>query len=289
MRFITLIPLLVAIGTGMAQAQSSEPLPWTVMAGKEQCRLEANLSEKSRISFIANAGRKPVLSLQVPFRNRTTSKGELKIIPAPWQRTKDRTIASASKAPASELVFTHNIQQMLDAMKNGEWAEINLTSDEGLTWTQQIPATAIGSFMEKFNTCRNTLPPLSFADINDTVVVFRTNDTEVNSLGAGRLDLVIDYLSYDDTIRSIQIDGHTDRSGKSYINLTISKKRAERVRDYLIAAGVDPKILMPVRWHGSRYPLNAGKTQKQKLLNRRVEIKLMREDPRTAVPKLNWS
>ncbi|MCL6270128.1 OmpA family protein [Sansalvadorimonas sp. 2012CJ34-2] len=289
MRFLTFILLLAATGAGITQAQDSNPLLWKVTSGKEQCRLEASLSEKSRISFIANAGHKPVLSLNMPFRNRSTSKSELKIIPAPWQKTSPRAVAYTDRAPASELVFSQSIQQLLDAMKNGEWAEINLTSDEGQIWTQQIPATAIGTHMDKFNTCRNALPPVSFSYINDTRVLFKVNSIEVSPLEAKKLELVLDYLTYDKTIKSIQIDGHTDRSGKSYINLTLSRKRAEQVREYLIAAGIDPKMLLPVRWHGSRYPVNDGNTLEKRLRNRRVEIKLMRKDPRSTPPNLNWS
>ncbi len=289
MRFATFIPLLVLLGATTAQARISDPLPWTVSTSREQCRLEANLSETTKVTFIASAGRKPVLSLQAPFRNRTSIKGELKIIPAPWQISQSRSVATTLRAPASELVFTSHIQQLLDAMANGEWGEIKLTSDEGDNWHKQIPATGISSSMTRFNGCRNNLPPLSFNDINDTKIVFNINATHVAIKESGKLDLVVDYLRYDDTIQAIQIDGHTDRSGKSYINLTLSRQRAEQVQKYLIDAGIPSNLFMPVRWHGSRDPINPGKTPEQRMRNRRVEIKLLRTDPRTISPTLNWS
>ena len=71
---------------------------------------------------------------------------------------------------------------------------------------------------------------------------------------------------------TILIEGHTDDTGSEEYNMSLSKKRAEAVRDYLIAQGVDASRLT-AKWYGEtqpKYPNDEANRAK----NRRVEIKV---------------
>lgn len=74
--------------------------------------------------------------------------------------------------------------------------------------------------------------------------------------------------------RQIIIAGHTDSTGDEAYNLTLSKKRAQSVKDYLVNKwGIVPDTLEAVGY-GQTRPLNQGKTTEERQLNRRVEIRL---------------
>ena len=56
-------------------------------------------------------------------------------------------------------------------------------------------------------------------------------------------------------------------------NMKLSNERAETVKNYLIKKGVDPSRLTS-QGFGPTKPLNQGKTEQERALNRRVELKL---------------
>jgi len=69
--------------------------------------------------------------------------------------------------------------------------------------------------------------------------------------------------------KTVRIEGHADASGAAAANLTLSQKRAEAVKDYLVELGADAAMLTPVG-----VGANAPKNQKDPFApeNRRVEI-----------------
>ena len=74
------------------------------------------------------------------------------------------------------------------------------------------------------------------------------------------------------------IDGHTDSSGPDAINLTLSKARAEAVRQGLIARGVPPERLT-AEGLGETRPIADNTTAPGRLKNRRVEVLLIEPAP----------
>ena len=69
----------------------------------------------------------------------------------------------------------------------------------------------------------------------------------------------------------ISVVGHADATGSDAYNLTVSLKRAETVRDALVAAGL-PGDLIEIDYHGANNPLVPTPRGVAELRNRRVEI-----------------
>ncbi len=71
------------------------------------------------------------------------------------------------------------------------------------------------------------------------------------------------------TGKVVRIEGHADASGSAEANMSLSQKRAEAVKSFLVENGADPTMLAPVGV-GSAVPKN----QKDPFAaeNRRVEI-----------------
>lgn len=80
---------------------------------------------------------------------------------------------------------------------------------------------------------------------------------------------------YPDT--SIRVEGYTDTSGSEDLNMRLSQKRAESVKNILVQNGVDAYRMETVGF-GENNPRYGNNTEDGRKLNRRVEIKI---SPRT--------
>ena len=94
----------------------------------------------------------------------------------------------------------------------------------------------------------------------------RQQDRELLSRIAGIILTSHDY--------TISVNGHTDDVGSDAYNKTLSEKRAQAVRDYLVKAGLPPGILT-VEGHGKSLPLVKGTSEAARAKNRRVELGLV--------------
>ncbi len=86
------------------------------------------------------------------------------------------------------------------------------------------------------------------------------------------LNEVVNILYEHPTLR-LQIEGHTDSTGKAETNLRLSKQRAESVKKYLTEKGIDATRLAAAGY-GSDKPLQSNATLEGRKKNRRVELKL---------------
>lgn len=73
----------------------------------------------------------------------------------------------------------------------------------------------------------------------------------------------------------VEIGGHTDNVGSDKSNITLSRNRADAVRDYLISAGVDPSLLV-THGYGRTQPVDTNDTEEGRQNNRRVELKFVK-------------
>jgi outer membrane protein OmpA-like peptidoglycan-associated protein len=71
--------------------------------------------------------------------------------------------------------------------------------------------------------------------------------------------------------RDISIEGFTDSSGPDDVNRSLSERRAEAVKQALVARGVETNRI-DARGYGQAFPVASNDTPAGRQLNRRVEI-----------------
>lgn len=102
---------------------------------------------------------------------------------------------------------------------------------------------------------------------------FSVNSSSVASGFYNPLNSIASVFSkYPET--KIEIYGYTDSTGKADYNLQLSQKRANSVKDYLIAQGIGVNRLYAVG-EGSSNPVASNSTAEGRAQNRRVEIKVL--------------
>lgn len=107
-----------------------------------------------------------------------------------------------------------------------------------------------------------TLDNLNFASGSSTIL--KSSYSELGEL--------IAYLKLKPHIK-IEIAGHTDSDGDDKANLTLSQKRAEAVKNYLVKNGISSKRLV-AKGYGELHPIASNNSENGKALNRRTEIRM---------------
>ena len=104
-------------------------------------------------------------------------------------------------------------------------------------------------------------------------VQFESNSSELTAGSSDSLDKVVNAMNEYDQLR-IEIQAHTDNTGDAAYNLSLSEKRANSVRAYLIAKGVAANR-MEVKGYGETQPIADNGTRDGRATNRRVELKVI--------------
>lgn len=101
-------------------------------------------------------------------------------------------------------------------------------------------------------------------------VLFDTGKSELRGGANVQLAKLSSFLTkYQD--RSITIEGHTDSVGAEDYNLGLSQRRADSVKAFLVAQGVDAARVTSIG-KGEAYPVASNETVTGRQQNRRVEV-----------------
>jgi len=101
-------------------------------------------------------------------------------------------------------------------------------------------------------------------------VLFAFNKAELQPGAMRTIDKLAEFLEKHSE-RKVVIEGHTDSRGSDEYNLGLSQRRADSVRNALVANGVDPVRIQTIGM-GKEYPVASNDTDAGRQQNRRVEI-----------------
>lgn len=107
-------------------------------------------------------------------------------------------------------------------------------------------------------------------------IEFETGKSTIKSKSFPLLDQIAN-IFIENSNYIIEVQGHTDNTGKAESNKTLSDKRAHAVMDYMIKKGV-PAERMTAVGYGQEQPIADNNTKAGRAKNRRVEFKISFEE-----------
>ena len=111
--------------------------------------------------------------------------------------------------------------------------------------------------------------------LNDSVFSFASDSADVPDSMAPFLKTAAAHLKQLKAGHVLEIAGYTDNTGDAALNLALSQKRAELVREALIKYGADPDMLV-AKGYGEADPIASNDTAEGRLKNRRIEYHVVK-------------
>ncbi len=106
-------------------------------------------------------------------------------------------------------------------------------------------------------------------------VLFEFNQADLINGAARNLDPLVKALNKDPE-QSVIVEGHTDNIGSKEYNLSLSERRADAVKAYLVSQGIT-ETRVSTEGLGFEFPVASNETNAGRQQNRRVEIILPQE------------
>ena len=106
-------------------------------------------------------------------------------------------------------------------------------------------------------------------------LLFRSGSPDISESSFQELDELADLMK-DKNSMVIQLEGHTDIDGGEEANMELSQKRVEAVKKYLEKKNIKGNRIR-VKAFGETQPLTTERTPEGKRLNRRVEVRIIRQ------------
>ena len=137
----------------------------------------------------------------------------------------------------------------------------------------------IGDYMEKQKQDLQKVPGADVRREGDKLIVtfneailFDFNSYQLKEASQQNLMQTADVLvKYPDT--DLEVEGHTDNVGSEAYNLRLSEQRADAVKIFLVAHGVDPSRLAS-KGYGETHPVATNENDAGRAQNRRVQLQI---------------
>ena len=119
------------------------------------------------------------------------------------------------------------------------------------------------------------VPKDLIAALNDSVVNFPSDSAEVPASMIDFLQKAAEDIKQLPNGHVVEIAGYTDNTGEQALNVALSQKRAEAVRQMLVKFGADPEMLV-AKGYGSADPVASNDTPEGRRRNRRIEYHIVK-------------
>jgi OmpA-OmpF porin, OOP family len=106
-------------------------------------------------------------------------------------------------------------------------------------------------------------------------LIFAQGKAVIDPKSYSELDEVVQMMKENEKIE-IRLEGHTDNVGSPKANLSLSQKRVDAVKKYLVEKGIS-KGRVETKAFGGSQPLKNEQTPEAKALNRRVEMRILKD------------
>jgi outer membrane protein OmpA-like peptidoglycan-associated protein/tetratricopeptide (TPR) repeat protein len=201
-----------------------------------------------------------------------------------WVKGKVFDSATRKGLPSSVILTDLSTRQVISNLQTDETGNYLITLPVGKDYAFNVDRKGYLFFSENFSlshlqndTVFHIDIPLQPLAANAVLVLknifFDPNKYDLKPESDAELTEVVRLMKDNPTLK-IQINGHTDNSGKTADNITLSEERARAVTAYLVSKGVAPGRLSSKGW-GDTQPVADNGSPEGRAKNRRTELKVI--------------
>lgn len=267
-----------AVFAGLDYSPKVNQASWKIEATDFECRLRQNLPAFGEAIFERRAGQQANFHLTSFEPPVDTGHTELLLRQPNWKPSADDlelgTIAVSQTTrpidipyPMSDQLLGYLQQGLSPVFSQWPWYGSEVPIQVRLSVVNFLPA------YREYQRCVTDLPILNFADLSDSKILFDTAEYDLSAVDRQRLQSIAQLIKADPNIKTCYIDGYTDEVGTSRANVLLSRRRAESVEAYLVAQGVDPRLISST-YHGEANWVAPSMDDASRAKNRRVTIRL---------------
>lgn len=253
---------------------------WQADGNRLYCRLSHEIPRYGLAIFERRAGGELGFRLETRLPPRQAAMARLVSAPPQWKHdtlVRDLGQVDIRTERASMHLPEPQARRLLLELEHGMFPSFAFSdwADGRDTVTVALSAVRVRQALGEFLQCLDSQLPYGFEQVRDTRVHFAFDKSELSPEARRRLDVVAEFMRLDDRVDGVVLEGHADSRGWPRYNDALSLRRAEAVREYLIAQGVDAeKFQFDLRAYGERRPLASNRTEAGRAQNRTVIVTL---------------
>jgi outer membrane protein OmpA-like peptidoglycan-associated protein/tetratricopeptide (TPR) repeat protein len=198
-----------------------------------------------------------------------------------WVKGKVFDLKTRKGLPSSVVLTDLSTGRVVSDLQTDETGNYLITLPKGKDYAFDVNRRGYLFYSENFplskeqgDTAFHIDIPLQPIETNAAIVLknifFDPNEYAVKPESGAELNAVVQLMKDNPTLH-IQINGHTDNSGKPAENKTLSENRARAVTNYLIARGI-ASARLSFKGFGDTQPVADNATPEGKAKNRRTEL-----------------
>ncbi|HLZ87512.1 MAG TPA: OmpA family protein, partial [Puia sp.] len=183
--------------------------------------------------------------------------------------------------PSSVILTDLSTRDVISKLQTDETGNYLITLPKGKEYAFNVNRRGYLFFSEHFaldkdqgDSAYHIDIPLQPLEANAAVtlknIFFESNKYELKSESEAELNEVVQLMKENPTLR-IQINGHTDNSGKATENQVLSENRARAVTNYLTTKGI-AAVRLSYKGFGDSQPVADNATPEGRAKNRRTEL-----------------
>lgn len=259
---------------------SIDSAKWRSSGNRLECRLSQNIPGYGMATFKHRALHAMEFRVSSNYIPRETSQALIFVSPPNWMRYGNQKLLGRVPLNAQKdaIVLPEDwaYRMALELREGMEavWTHADLADGHDLVTVKVLPIRFETAWRD-FQQCGEHLIDYSYEDVRFSVFYFDKKSLRLSDNEKAYLNKLAEYVSLDSDFQYIQINSHTDSRGVRGKNLSISKKRANLVKDYLIKRGVSSKRFVIVA-RGEKKPKYNNRTKEGRAKNRRVEVSLIK-------------
>ena len=279
--FAFLLMLLSPVWAGSQfYGASIDNVKWRTSGNRLECRLSQTIPGYGKATFKHRALQAMEFRVTSRYLPRESGQALVFVNPPNWKRYGNQALLGRVPLNSQKDIivvpedWAYRMAIELREGMEAVWTHADLADGKDIVRAKVSPIRFETAWRD-FQQCGEHLIDYGYDDVRFSVFYFTKKSLRLGRNEKAQLDKLAEYVSLDPDFQYIQINSHTDSRGVRGKNMSVSKKRANMVKKYLVKQGVNSSRFV-IRARGEKKPKYNNRTKSGRAKNRRVEVSLIK-------------